>query len=89
MTKELIAEFEGHQIRVVNTWFSGAKLYIDGECRDTDTHFLILSAKTALLSARIDGRDGKQHIVEVHAVAWWTVKLRISVDGRQIGGERI
>ncbi len=28
--KEWVTEVEGKKIRVVNTWFSGAKLYLDG-----------------------------------------------------------
>ena len=88
MTKEWIAEYNGHRIRVQNTWFSGARLYIDGECRDTNQQFFALSGAIPRLSACLVDSEGQKHVIEVFAKApLFTVKAKICVDGRQIGGD--
>ena len=33
MVKKVMANYDGHDILVVNTWLGGAELFIDGECR--------------------------------------------------------
>tara|TARA_B100001142_G_scaffold308692_1_gene340450 strand:- start:467 stop:730 length:264 start_codon:yes stop_codon:yes gene_type:complete len=80
--KEWFADHEGHKIRVVNTWFGGAKLYIDGECRDTTRAFIALGE--TLLSARLNEAGD---IVEVSISAILTTKAKISVNKTQIGGD--
>ena len=88
MTKEWITEYNGHRIRVQSTWFSGAKLYIDGECRDTNHQLIVISGTIPRLSARLVESDGQTHIVEVFVKApLFTVKAKICLDGRQIGGD--
>ena len=34
MKKVFDVTYEGHHIQVVNTWFNGEKLYIDGKLQD-------------------------------------------------------
>jgi hypothetical protein len=88
VTKEWIAEHSGHRIRVQNTWFSGARLYIDGECRDTNQQFFAVSGAMPRLSARLVDSEGQTHVIEVFIKApLFTVKTKICVDGRQIGGD--
>lgn len=83
--KEIVADFKGHQIRVVNTWLGGAKLYIDGDRRDTCNDF-IAKSNTPSLSASIE-HDGKKELIEVYVKAIVTVKIKICANGQQIGGE--
>lgn len=83
--KEVIAEYKGNQIRVVNTWFGGAKLYINGDCKDTCSDS-IANSKTPSLSASI-GQGEEKEIIEVFIKAILTVKIKICADGKQIGGE--
>ena len=87
MLRVWIAEYDGHQIRVHNTWFSGQRLFIDGECRDTDGQLFIVSGTIPRLSARLLGSEGQTHVVEVFSKAIFTVKVKICVDGRQIAGD--
>ena len=49
MRKEFEFTVNGHKIKIVNSWFNGAKLYVDGDYRDQDSTF-IANGKTALLS---------------------------------------
>lgn len=83
--KEIVANFKDHQIRVVNTWLGGAKLYIDGDCRDT-CNDLFAKSGTPSLSASIEG-DGTKHVIEVFIKAIVNVKIKICANGEQIGGE--
>ncbi len=88
MTKEWIAEYNGHRIRVQNTWFSGARLYIDGECRDICKQIFVVSGAFPRLSASFVNSDSQKHVVEVFLKApFFTVQAKICVDGRQIGGD--
>ncbi len=53
MRKEWTFMVNEHMIKVVNTWFSGIKLYVDGDLRDFDSSFFSMG-RTALLSANLD-----------------------------------
>lgn len=86
-TKEWLAVYENHEIRVVNTWFSGAKLYIDGDCCDTNTGLVATSTARPVLSGSIQLSDGQRHRVEVYVTSLLTTKAKICVNGRQIGGD--
>ena len=86
--KEWIAEFQDHSIRVTNSWSGGAKLYIDGECRDTNSK-MFASPSTPALSARLEQGKSDSPLVEIFVKAVVTVKARICVDGKQIAGDVI
>ncbi len=88
MKTEWLAEFDGHQIRVVNPWFSGAKLYIDGECRDTDHRFFSVNWSTPALSARLEQGNTKSALVEIYCKAIFVVNVRILVNGEALSTRR-
>ena len=85
-TKEWVSEFEGTTIKVVNTWLGGAKLYINGDCRDTNND-LTATKDTAILSARIEQGKPESPLVEIFIKAILTTKAKIVVNGKQIGGD--
>lgn len=80
------ASYHNHQIRVTNAWLGGAKLFVDGECRDTNSKFIVSPLRPAL-SARIAPLDGEPFVVEVFMEALFTVKANICVNGSHIGGD--
>lgn len=85
--KEWVAKHNGSEIRVTNTWTGGTKLYIDGDCRDTNNDMLAFSRKTPMLSARVTTANSEPFLVEVYIKALLTVKAKICVNGKQIGGD--
>ena len=93
-TKEWEADFKGHRIVATNSWgrfgFStSAKLYIDGECVDTNTDSFALSAKRSLLRGRLV-LDGRNHVVEVFAKSGLLrILAKICVDGQMVAGNWI
>ena len=60
MRKEFNFKVKGHDIRVTNAWFRGAKLYVDGDLRDFDKS-LIATGKSALMSADL----GDEGVLEI------------------------
>jgi len=88
MKKEWTAEFDKHQIRVVNTLFFGASLFIDGVCRDTNTQLFAISGSIPRMSARVIGDAGTTFDVIVFIKApLLRVYAKICVNGQQIGGD--
>ena len=83
--KEWIAEFQGHSIRVTNSWTGGAKLYVDGECRDVNSS--LFANSTPVLSARLEHGNSDSPLIEVFMKAIFTVKAKICISGRQIAGD--
>lgn len=84
--KELIVPYKGKKIRVKNTWFSGAKLYIDGDCRDTTQQLFSANGNKPILSTSIEAENEKE-IIEVFITAILTVKIKIHVNGEFLAGE--
>jgi hypothetical protein len=87
--KQWVTEFQGHSIRVTNSWFGGAKLYIDGECRDVNTDTFAVSVDAPVLRARIDPNNMSSSLVEVFCKAIITVKAKIHIDGKKVAGDDI
>jgi hypothetical protein len=85
-SKTWIAEVDGHPIRVENSWTGGAKLYVDGECRDTSNR-LTANPSSPALSARLVPNDASSPLVEVFVSALFTVKAKICINGRQVAGD--
>ncbi len=52
MRKVFEFKVKGHKIKIVNSWFAGAKLYVDGDLRDHDSS-MFATGKTALLCAKL------------------------------------
>ncbi len=87
--KEWVATHNGCQIRVTNTWFGFAKLYklyIDGDWQDTNVRKLVASHSPAL-SVRVTPASREPFLVDVYLKARLTVKVKICVDGKRIGGD--
>jgi hypothetical protein len=84
--KEWIAIHNGCTIQVTNTWTGGAKLYIDGDCRDTSND-MFAKSDSPTLTARVVPTSGEPYLVEVYMKSITTVKAKICVNGGQIGGD--
>jgi hypothetical protein len=86
--KEWVATHNGCQIRVAKAWFGVAqlyKLYIDGDWRDTNVG--MVSSHSPALSVRVTPAKLQPFLVEVYVKVRATVKAKICVDGKQVGGD--
>lgn len=52
MKKSFVFNVKGHEVEIKNSWFGGAKLYVDGELRDFDDTTLALR-ENVLLQTRL------------------------------------
>ena len=84
--KIVMAKYGEHEIRVENTWFSGATLFIDGGRVKKNNDYLALKNDKPLMAAKVK-LEGAERLVEVYVSALFTIKIKICVDGMQIGGE--
>lgn len=91
-SKEWKADYNGHSIVVYNSndplrQKGEAKLYIDGECVDTSFD-LIVKDDFPALRGTIQSFNGSEHRVEVYAKSTlFSVKAKIFVDSKQVGGD--
>ena len=82
--KEWLVEFQDHKVRVTNSWFRGAKLYIDGALR-AENKSLIANPGQPTFSALLAGAHSP--VVEVFFQAVMTVKAKIVIDGKKVAGD--
>ncbi|MCP4274247.1 MAG: hypothetical protein GY781_20185 [Gammaproteobacteria bacterium] len=87
MKTQWIQKRAGATIRFVNSWFGGAKLYINGELKDFDkSHWA--SSKYPLLSGSFLNEDSEIEIVEVYVKAHMlSVGVLITINGEEILNE--
>ncbi|MBL4617147.1 MAG: hypothetical protein JKY46_05585 [Robiginitomaculum sp.] len=86
--KIVIAKYKDHYIRVENTWFSGASLFIDDKMVDHTNRLIAMDPNEVLLSATID-IDGMSEQIDVSFEVIWVVKFKISIDGKYFAGDQI
>lgn len=87
--KEWVATHNGCLIRVANSRFGFSKLYklyIDDDWRDTNVSKLV-SSNSPALSVRVTPASREPFLVDVYLKARLTVKAKICVNGKQIGGD--
>ena len=88
MFKRVHTTLGPHKIEVSNSWFTGAKLFIDGQLVSKNHGILALDKKKVQMKAVVQ-IDGVDHSIEVFAWApFISVKLKICADGQQIGGDK-
>ena len=80
--EEWNTRFQGHEIRVVNTWFSGAKLYVDGECVDRTYRLIALGG--IILSTKIQPNN---LVIDVAMEVISEAKVKIYANNELIGGD--
>ena len=84
--KEWTATHAGHAIRVHNSWNRGLKLYVDDVCQSATSRLFAVSRSRPVLRHQFVA-EHSSFLIEVFCVAWLSVKVKIVVDGRRIGGE--
>ena len=76
MKKMFDVIYEGHHIQVVNTWFYGEKLYIDGKLQDENLGI----ASRATLRGVIKDNNQITKNIKVSLGGILTIKCRIFVN---------
>lgn len=81
------AQVGDSEIKVINTWLSGAKLFVNQQVVATNKNLFALSKSKPLMTAKVL-IDGSEKLVEIFAFALFTVKIKICVDGIQVAGSK-
>jgi len=85
-TKIVNTEQNGIKIQVVNTWFNGARLYVNGECVDKNGQLFSTSKDLTFLEHKLLA-DGNEYHITVYCVAWFYTKLKICINGVFVAGD--
>lgn len=76
MKKVFEATYENHRIQVENRWFTGEKLYIDGELQDEN---LGLSFR-GILHGLIRNKGNESKSIKVTLGGFFSIHCKVSVD---------
>jgi hypothetical protein len=80
MKSEWIATYEDTEIKIVNGWFNGEKLYVNNELQDEQLNFITPSRMTGNLV----NKKGEKLNVKANISGFFTVSCRLFVDNRKI-----
>lgn len=76
MKKTFEVTYEGHHIQVVNTWFNGERLFVDGTLQDEQVGFTL----RGILTGSLKRSNGCTENIKVSIGGMFTVRCRIFVD---------
>lgn len=76
MKKVFEAIFEGHRIQVENRWFTGEKLYVDGELQDENLGL----AFRGTLNGRIRNKGNGSKSIKVTLGGFFSTHCKVFVD---------
>lgn len=85
--KRVVAQIGDTEIKVENTWLSGARLFVNGSAVARTDDYFALNKSKPMMTAKVV-IDGAEKLVEVFCFALFTVKIKICVDGIQLAGDR-
>ena len=80
MKSEWIANYEGNEIKISNSWFHGERLYVNNELQDEQINYITPPILTGSLV------DAKGNIVNIKAniSGFFTVSCRLFVNHKKI-----
>jgi serine/threonine protein kinase len=84
--KEWSAKYDGHSIRVRNSWNRGMKLFVDDVCQTSTSRTFALSKSKPVLRCEM-ASGTSSYLIEVYAHAVLEVYAKIVVNGQWIGGD--
>ncbi|MBE4909137.1 hypothetical protein IMZ08_13800 [Bacillus luteolus] len=77
MKKEFNVTYDGHHIQVINTWFNGEKLYVDGKLQDQN---LGLGLSRASLTGTLRSSNDVIKNIKVRIGGNFSIQCRIFID---------
>lgn len=84
MRSEWVTNYENSEIRVVNTWFDGEKLYVNKELQDE--RFGLVSSD---LTGHVFNEKGERKNIKVNLGGALTVSCRVFVDDKKMLVEKV
>ena len=86
--RRLHAEVEGMHVDVVNHWFKGCELRVDGVEVARSDDMICIDETQPLVEATVIGPNGSVHL-DVRMVAVLFVQIELRANGRYVAGSRL
>ena len=80
MKSEWNTKYEETEIKIINSWFGGEKLYINNELQDEQLNFITPSNMTGNLVNKL----GEKLNVKANISGFFTVSCRLFIDKKKI-----
>jgi hypothetical protein len=80
MKSEWIANYENNEIKIINNWFTGEKLFVNGVLQDEQINFITPSRMTGNLINSI----GEKLAIKVTIYGFFTVSCRLFIDNKKL-----
>ncbi len=80
MKSEWVANYDGNEIKVTNSWFGGERLFVNNELQDEQLSFITPSNMTGSL---ID-KNGEKLNIKTNISGFFTVSCRLFIDNKKI-----
>jgi hypothetical protein len=74
-----IANCEGNEIRIENSWFRGEKLFVNNKLQDERLSFF-----SSNLTGHFISKDGKKIPIKANLSGWFTIGCRLFIDDEKI-----
>jgi hypothetical protein len=84
MKSDWIAKYEGNEIRITNSWFTGEKLFVNNEIQDDRLSFIICN-----LTGKITSKTGEKLDIKVNLFGVFKVGCRLFIDNKKIEVKQI
>ena len=80
MKSEWNTKYEETEIKIINSWFRGEKLYINNQLQDEQLNFITPSNMTGNLI----NKQGEKLSVKANLSGFFTVSCRLFIDNKKI-----
>ncbi len=71
--------YQNHEIMVVNTWFNGERLFVDGKLQDER-----ISVVSANLTGHLISEQSERLKIKANIGGWFTMSCRVFVDDEKV-----
>ncbi len=76
--------YKNHEIEVVNTWFNGERLFVDGKLQDERINF-----SSANLTGHLISEQNEKLAIKVNIGGIFTISCRVFVDDEKVEMRKI
>jgi hypothetical protein len=80
MNSEWIVKYDDNEIKVVNSWFSGEKLFVNNELQDEQLNFITPSNMTGSLT----DKNGVKLNIKTNISGFFTASCRLFIDNKKV-----
>jgi len=74
-----IANYEGNEIKIENSWSRGEKLFVNNKLQDERLSFF-----SSNLTGNLISKDGKKMPIKVNLGGYFTVGCRLFIDDEKV-----